>query len=425
MKRVVMLSMLTTVSAWAGGPLCPPNATTAFTDTDNQAFTISNDVAGTNSLYRQCTNMSNQQFIADLTQCGQLMNPINGLGLNPVDNFLYGLMPTDAMGMGAHISFDVFPFPSPGNPGDMMKADPVDVYRLGNDGGYQHIGSIDPPPEDPVVDPVHQVIPLVHSASTFDQAGNLFVLGYKTNYQSSADVMAGTGEVNYQAPQIMIGQVSSAALTAANGGNILTAWLQADTTTDPVCTAVMNQFRDRTNVFSDCVVADYIANGDENAAVQSCVASTQVLDYGINDFAVSPVNGNFYALDSMSYDDKDVLIEVNAGTMQATCTEFADAGNSTGVLTSLMFSEQNKLVAIFANENIGRWIDIGSGVITALPDMIDPYPFGDGSSMPFVGPAPYRNSRGGGVIFRNGFEDEYIFDNGFEGPILPPSCPSF
>ena len=70
MKRVVMLSMLTTVSAWAGGPLCPPNATTAFTDTDNQAFTISNDVAGTNSLYRQCTNMSNQQFIADLTQCG-------------------------------------------------------------------------------------------------------------------------------------------------------------------------------------------------------------------------------------------------------------------------------------------------------------------------------------------------------------------
>ncbi|MCB1581702.1 MAG: hypothetical protein KDI92_01480 [Xanthomonadales bacterium] len=428
MKNIFKIGLGLVVGTSATAQLCTPDATTIFSDYNNKAFTISNDVMGTNALYSQCTNMSDQQQISVLNGCGLLTNPINGLGLNPSDQFLYGLMPTDAMGIGAHIQFDVFPFPSPGQPGDMMKADAVDVYRIGNDGGYQRIGAIQPPTEDAVLPPgEEQVIPIVHSASSFNATGSMFVLGYKTNYESSANVMAGTAEVLYKAPKIMIGQVSSAALTAANGGNILTAWLEADTSTDATCAAVMNQFAVRTNTFSQCVVGDYLANGDEQAAVQACLASTSVLDYGIHDFAVSPLNGNYYALDSMSYDDRDVLIEVNAGTMQATCTEYADAGNNTGVLTSLMFSQQNKLVAVFANENTGRWIDVNTGVITTLVDNIDPFPFGDGSSLPFGTPPSISSLLGSDLIFYDGFEPiiDPIFANGFEGDPPPPSCPVF
>lgn len=309
-----------------------------------------------------------------------------------------------------------------------MKADPVAVFRIGNDGGYQRIGDIDPPAEDVVLPPNNeQVIPIVHSASSFDQAGNMFVLGYKTNYESSADIMAGTAEVLYQTPKIMIGQVTNASLSAASGGSIPAVWSEVDTTFNASCAAVMNQFRDRTNTFSTCVVADYLALGDEDLAVESCLAIDSVLDYGIHDFAVSPSNGNFYALDSMSYDDKDVLIQVDSGTMQATCTEYADAGNATGVLTSIMFSEQNKLVAVFANENTGRWIDVNTGVISNLPDAIAPYPFGDGSSLPFVLPRHTTHALAGlgDLVFRTGFEGDLIFSTGFDGTIVPPTCPSF
>ncbi len=425
--------MLLSLPAISGNPLCTPDASTAFLDFENQAFTVSYNATGGPRLYRQCTNMSNQQFVNTLNTCSVLTHPIDGLGLSPVDNFLYGLMPTDDLGIGTHLELS-FPFPAPGQPGDMMKSDPVDVYRLGNDGGYQNIGSIEPPAEDAVLPPnTDQVIPLVHTAASFNQTGDLFVLGYKTNYQSSADVMAGTGQVLYQAPNIMIGQVSGADLTAASGGVIPAAWQQADTATDAVCAAVMNQFRDRTNVFSECVVTDFIANAlggaaAADAAVQSCIASTGVLDYGIHDFAVSPMNGNYYALDSTSFDTTDVLIEVDANTMQASCTNFADAGSNTGVLTSLMFSEQNKLVAIFADENTGRWIDVNTGVITTLTDSIDPYTFGDGSSLPFSLPRRSVTNALAGIgdlIFRNGFEGDLIFANGFEGTVVPPLCPSF
>ncbi len=432
MKKHTYLLMLTFVSmtaaVQAGGPVCTPNAGTAFLDYQNQAFTVSYDAVGGPALYRQCTNMSNQQFINNLNTCSVLTHPIDGLGMSPVDNFLYGLMPTDALGIGSHLELS-FPFPSPGKPGDMMKADPVRVFRIGNDGGYQNLGSVEPPLEDVVLPPdTDQVIPLVHTAASFNQAGNLFVLGYKTNYQSSANIIAGTGQVLYQAPNIMIGQVSSADLTAASGGVIPAVWQQADTTTDATCAAVMNQFRDRTNTFSECVVADFIANGDADMALQSCLASTGVLDYGIHDFAVSPTNGNYYALDSTSFDTTDVLIEVDSATMQASCTNFPDAGNNTGVLTSLMFSEQNKLVAIFSDEVNGRWIDVNTGVITTLPDNIDSYFFGDGSSLPFVLPRrTVTNALAGAseLIFVNGFEGDLIFANGFEGTIQPPTCPAF
>ncbi len=427
MKKII-LALGFSMGAQAGGPDCTPDLGSTFSDYLNKAFTVTNDVGGTNSLYSQCTNMSDQQLISQLTGCGPLTHPINGLGLSPTDQLLYGLMPTDTMGIGTHVSFDVFPFPSPGKPGDMMKADPVDVYRIGNDGGYQRIGDVLPPTEDAPLPPdTDQVIPLVHSAASFNEAGDLFVLGYKTNYQSSANVMAGTGQVLYQTPKIMIGQISSANLTAAAGGTIAAAWSEADTTTDPVCDAVMNQFRDRTNTFSACVVADFIANGNADNAVQNCIASTAVLDYGIHDFAVSPINGNYYALDSMSFDDTDVLIEVDANTMQASCTNYADVGNTTGVLTSLMFSQGNKLVAVFANENTGRWINVGTGAITTLVDNIDPFPFGDGSSLPFVLPRIAIRAFAGvnDLIFRNGFENEFIFADGFDDSTQPPGCPAF
>ncbi|WP_223787272.1 hypothetical protein [Marinicella meishanensis] len=425
MKKILCVGLFAVSGAQAGGVQCVPDVSTAFTDTDNQAFSISYNALGNNVLYRQCTNMSNQTFVNTLNTCSVLANPIDGLGLNPIDRFLYGLMPTDAMGIGTHLEL-TFPFPAPGQPGDMMVADPVDVYRIGNDGGYQRIGSVQPPAEDVVLPPDNeQVIPIVHSAASFDPTGNLYLLGYKTNYESSADVMAGTGEVLYQVPRIMIGQVTSAALTAAAGGDIPAVWAEADTTTDATCAAVMNQFRDRTNTFSQCVVADFIANGNADQAVTDCLASTGMMDYGINDFAVSPVNGNYYALDTMSFDTTDVLIEVDSNTMQASCTNFPDPGSNTGVLTSLMFSAQNKLVAIFANENTGRWINVSNGVITTLPDAIDPYAFGDGSSLPFAVPrgpdgvtVPFR-------IFATGFENDLIFATGFEGTAVPPTCPAF
>lgn len=427
MKKFVCVGLLAACGVQAGGVVCTPDVTTSFQDTDNQAFSISYDALGDNQLYRQCTDLSNQTFVSSMNSCGPLSNPIDGLGLSPVDRFLYGLMPTDAMGIGTHLELTI-PFPAPGEPGDMMVADPVAVYRIGNDGGYQNIGVVQPPDEDVVLPPDHeQVIPIVHSAASFDTTGNLYLLGYKTNYDSSANVMAGTGEVLYQVPHIMIGQVSSAALTAASGGTIPAVWAEADTTTDATCAAVMNQFRDRTNTFSQCVVADFIANGNADQAVTDCLASTGMMDYGINDFAVSPVDGNYYALDTMSFDTTDVLIEVDSNTMQATCTNFPDPGSSTGVLTSLMFSEQNKLVAMFANENTGRWINVTNGVITPLPDAIAPFPFGDGSSLPFAIPRGQMIQRGlvGPIIFKTGFEGDALFANGFEGDPIPPTCPSF
>ncbi|TDR20580.1 hypothetical protein [Marinicella litoralis] len=428
MKKFLMVALGFSMGANAGGPVCSPNAGTAFTDYLNKAYTINNDALGTNTLFEQCSNMSDQQAISVLNGCGPLTHPINGLGMNPVDQFLYGLMPTDTMGIGTHVSFDVFPFPSPGEPGDMMKADPVDVYRIGNDGGYERIGSIAPATEDlgPPGLPAgeEQVIPIIHTASSFDVAGNLFVLGYKTNYESSADVMAGTGEVLYKAPKIMIGQVSSANLTAAAGGTIPAIWAEADTSGS--CAAVMNQFAVRTNTFSECVVADYIANGNENSAVAACLASTSVLDFGIHDFAVSPLNGNYYAFDTMTIDGTDVLIEVDANTMQTTCTDYPDVGNSTGVLSSLMFSQQNKLVAVFADETTGRWIDVTTGTLTTLTDSIIPFPFGDGSSLPFAIPRGVNRSVAGLVdlIFKNGFED-LIFAHGFDATLPAPTCPAF
>ena len=433
MKFIIWSFVLVGVNFQAIGQLCVPDSSTAFLDYENQAFTVSYDAIGNPRLYRQCTDTSNQVFVNTLNTCSVLTNPIDGLGMSPADNFLYGLMATDDLGIGSHLELS-FPFSAPGMPGDMMQADPVDVYRIGNDAGYQRIGSIEPPPEDATL-PVNtdQVIPLVHTAASFNQDGDLFVLGYKTNYQSSADVLAGTGEVLYQSPNIMIGQVSGADLTAASGGVIPAVWQQADTSTDAVCQAVMNQFRDRTNTFSECVVADFIANalggaGAADAALQTCLASTAVMDFGIHDFAVSPANGNYYALDSTSFDETDVLIEVDANTMQASCTNFADVGGTTGVLTSLMFSEQNRLVAMFADENTGRWIDVNTGVITTLSESIAPFPFGDGSSLPFA--SIFRSvtnalAGSGDLIFSNGFEGDLIFANGFEGQAVPPVCSSF
>lgn len=429
MKRVLMLALGFSMGANAGDPNCAPDVGSVFNDYLDKAYSITNDVAGSNSLFSQCTNMSDQQLIGVLNGCGPLTHPINGLGLSPSDQFLYGLMPTDTMGIGTHVSFDDFPFLSPGEPGDMMKADPVDVYRIGNDGGYQKIGFIDPPTEDltlPGDD--EQVIPIVHSASSFDNAGNMFVLGYKTNYDSSANVMAGTGQVLYKAPKIMIGRVSAVNLTAANGVDAIPAiWSEA--VTSGSCSAVMDQFAFRTNTFSQCVVADFIDNGNADNAIASCLASTSVLDYGIHDFAVSPLDGNYFALDTMSYADKDVLIEVNSTTMVATCTEYADVGNSTGVLTSLMFSGLNKLVAIYSDASTGNWYDISQSppVLNNLVDAIAPFPFGDGSSLPFDNPRRSSHTMAGvgDIIFRNGFETELIFANGFEGTIQPPTCPVF
>ena len=78
-----------------------------------------------------------------------------------------------------------------------MKEDNVAIFRVGNDGGYQNIGTIQPPVEVPDGLPIYEVSPIVHSAATFNQAGDLFVLAYRTKYQSSADFMTNTALVDY------------------------------------------------------------------------------------------------------------------------------------------------------------------------------------------------------------------------------------
>ena len=411
------------------GSLCTPNNSTSFQDYLNRAYTIGNDAMGDNTLTSQCSNLTDQQVLGTLDGCGVLDNPINGLGLSPVDKFLYGMSPTDNRGIGTHLEM-TFPFPAPGQPGDIMKADDVDVYRIGNDGGYQNIGFISPPVETATLPGIHQVVPIVHSASTFNQAGDMFVLAYRTNYESSANVMAGTGDVDYQAPQIVIGRVPAATLTAANGGAINALWLDVDDSSDQVCADVVNEFKNQTNAFSDCVVADFIANGDHDAAVNTCLAvadasGTTIMDRGIHDFAVSPNNGHFYAYDSLTYNDKDVLIDVDPNTMVASCTEYADAGNGTGRLTSLMFSQQNKLVALFADETTGVWIDTNNGDINPLATPVADFPHGDGSSIPFDMLRHTLGATLAELIFKNGFENDLIFANGFEGDPIPPTCPAF
>jgi|GEM_PF-1717823 len=434
MKKHVCLSTIVALGfssfVTAGDPLnCAPNVSTSFQDYLNRAYTVSNDNLGNMTLTSQCTNLTDQQVLGNLSACGAVMNPINGLGLNPMDQLLYGLMPTDSRGIGTHLEM-TFPFPAPGKPGDIMKADPVDVFRIGNDGGYENIGTIQPPAETSTSGDIEQVVPIVHSAATFNQTGDYFVLAYRTNYESSANVMAGTGEVDYQAPQIVIGQVSHADLAAAAGGNITTAWSDVDDSSDPVCAAVVNEFRSQTNAFSACVVSDFIANGNHDQAVDSCLASSGIMNKGIHDFAVSPNNNHFYAYDSQTYNDKDVLIDVDPNTMTASCTEFNDIGNNTGRLTSLMFSQQNKLVALFADESNGIWIDVASGPsygdFNLIAEPVSPFPHGDGSSLPFniLNNAP-RGASLSDLIFKNGFED-FIFANGFEGDGPPPPiCPVF
>ncbi|VAW41294.1 hypothetical protein MNBD_GAMMA01-1840 [hydrothermal vent metagenome] len=408
------------------GVVCVPDNTTAFSEYENMIFRITNDISGVNSLHSQCTDLTNEVLIGQLNNCPPLPNnPINGLGLNPVDKLLYGLSPTDALGIGSHLEVTL-PFPSPGQPGDIMKADVVDIYKIGNDGGFQNIGSIQPPTETAgLPSGTNQVVPIVHSAASFNQAGDLFILAYRTNYTASANILAGTAEVLYQEPQIVIGQISNADLTNANGGNIPTNWADIDDSSDAVCAAVVNKFRDDTNTFSVCVVNQFLATANEDFAVQTCLGTVPIIDKGIHDFAVSPVNGHYYGYDSMTYDDRDVLIEVNPNTNTASCTEIADAGNTTGVLTSLMFSSQNKLVAIFSNQTTGNWIDISNGDLNPLPATIATAPFGDGSSLPF---ASLRTSAKGSIadlIFQNGFENELIFANGFEGEPPLPLCQSF
>lgn len=433
MKKYSCLSMIAALGfssfVTAGDPLnCAPNVSTSFQDYLNRAYTVSNDNLGNMTLTSQCTNLTDQQTFGTLSECGAVMNPINGLGLNPLDQLLYGLMPTDGRGIGSHLEM-TFPFPAPGKPGDIMKADPVDVYRIGNDGGYEQIGRIQPPLETVTTGDIEQVVPIVHSAATFNETGDYFLLAYRTNYESSANVSAGTGSVDYQAPQIVIGQVSHATLAAASGGNLPTVWLDVDDSTDLVCAAVVNEFRNQTNAFSACVVSDFIANGNHDQAVDNCLASSGIMDKGIHDFAVSPSNGHFYAYDSQTYQDKDVLIDVDPNTMIAACTEFTDVGNVTGRLTSLMFSQQNKLVALFADEGNGIWIDVTAGGsygdFNAIATPVTPFPHGDGSSLPFN--IINKSLRGvvlTDLIFRNGFED-WIFANGFEGGPPPATCPAF
>lgn len=409
--------LLTSLTAMSGDN-CSPNNTTAFTDFKDRVYRITNDALGNNSLYSQCSNLTDQNLLSNMDNCFPTpINPINGLGLNPSDKLLYGLSPTDALGIGTHLELSI-PID------DIMKADDVNLYRIGNDGGFQNIGQIQPPVESVGLPPgTNQVVPIVHSAASFNQAGDLFVLAYRTNYTSSTDIMAGTAEVLYQAPQIVIGQINNNDLITATSGPVSTTWIDIDDSSDATCAAVVNKFRDDTNTFSECVVSQYLMTGNEDFALQTCITSVPITDKGIHDFAVSPLNGHFYGYDSMTYDDKDVLIDVDPNTNAATCTEFADAGNATGVLSSLMFSSQNKLVAIFANQNVGNWIDIDTGTINPIATVITVSPFGDGSSIPFAGVS--RSSNGVvDLIFKNGFEG-IIFANGFEGDPVPPTCPVF
>ena len=425
-KRLSLVICLISFNLNAG-TLCMPDVTTSFTNFENRVFRITNDTMGNNTLYSQCSNLTDEILLGQMNGCMPApINPINGLGLNPIDNLLYGLSPTDALGIGSHLELTI-PFPNPGQPGDIMKADDVNIYKIGNDSGFENIGSIQAPTET-VGLPLgtNQVVPIVHSAASFNQAGDLFVLAYRTNYTSSANILAGTGEVLYQAPQIVIGQITNNALSSANGGNIATNWVDIDDSSDATCAALVNKFKDDTNTFSVCVVNQFLMTGNQDFAVQSCLVSVPITDKGIHDFAVSPVNGHFYGYDSMTYDDKDVLIDVDPNTNTATCTELTDTGNSTGILSSLMFSSQNKLIAIFANQNTGNWIDISNGTINPIAVAISGSAFGDGSSMPFLGTLRANN----GIIdliFKNGFEGiiDLIFANGFEGEIDPPTCPVF
>ena len=419
-----MLFILCHASISQAGVLCSPDASTSFQNSQNMVFRITNDVSGNNSLYSQCSNLSNEILIGQMNNCPPApINPINGLGLNPSDKLLYGLSPTDARGIGSHLELSL-PFPNPGQPGDIMKADDVTIYKIGNDGGFQNIGSIQPPLETAGLPAnTEQVAPIVHSAGSFNANGDFFVLAYRTNYQSSANIMAGTAQIAYQAPQIVIGKINNNDLINAGGGNITTTWTDIDDSSDPVCAALVDKFKDQTNVFSDCVVNQFLATANEDFALQSCLSSTPILDVGIHDFAVSPVNNHFYAYDSMTYNDKDVLIEVDPTTNTASCTEIVDAGNATGVLTSLMFSSQNKLVAIFADQATGNWVDISNGALNALTPLITATPFGDGSSLPFSG--SLAKGSVADLIFRNGFEDSVIFINGFEQDPMPPTCPAF
>jgi uncharacterized repeat protein (TIGR01451 family) len=132
---------------------------------------------------------------------------------------------------------------------------------------------------------------------------------------------------------------------------------------------------------------------------------------------VSPLNGHLYGYDSMTFDDKDVLVDMNPISNVASCTEIADPGNATGVLSTVMFSKQNKLVTIFANQTNGSWIDVNTGIRTILPSSVTAAPYSDGSSLPFAG--FLRITKVGtptDVIFENGFEsiNDNIFSNGFE-----------
>jgi len=426
-SKIVVIGVLSSLSILShAGTVCTPNASTSFNDFDNKIFRITNDAVGTNSLFEQCTDLTNETMLGQLSNCAPLpTNPINGLGLNPTDKLLYGLSPTDGLGIGVHLQLTI-PFPSPGQPGDMMQADNMAVYKIGNDGGFQNIGFIQAPTETiGLPSGTQQVVPIVQNAASFNQTGDLFVLAYRTNYVSSANIPLGTAQVLYQAPQIVIGQIDNTTLTSAAGGAIATTWSDIDDSTDATCLAVKNKFRDDTNVFSACVVSQYLATGNENTAVQNCLVSTPILDKGIHDFAVSPTNGHYYAYDSMTYDNKDVLIDVDPVTKIASCTEIADIGNSTGVLTSVMFSKLNKLVVTFSNQTTGSWIDVSNGTLTALPAVITASPFGDGSSLPFAG-IPTRRGTVADLIFKNGFDPiiDLIFKNGFDG-VIPPLCSDF
>ena len=205
-----MLFILCHASISQAGVLCSPDASTSFQNSQNMVFRITNDVSGNNSLYSQCSNLSNEILIGQMNNCPPApINPINGLGLNPSDKLLYGLSPTDARGIGSHLELSL-PFPNPGQPGDIMKADDVTIYKIGNDGGFQNIGSIQPPLETAGLPAnTEQVVPIVHSAGSFNANGDFFVLAYRTNYQSSANIMAGTAQIAYQAPQIVIGKINN------------------------------------------------------------------------------------------------------------------------------------------------------------------------------------------------------------------------
>lgn len=421
--KVILLAILSQYSYGLFATQCKPNQSTSFGLYRYEAFRIVNDHKGTNSLYSYCMDMSYQSKIGNLDTCGAIDNPIDGLGLNPKDKLLYGLSPTDAMGIGIHLDLSELLL-NPGNPGDMIKADNVKIYKIGRDGGYENLGVINPPNETVTIAPFHQVNPIVHSASTFNKVGDMFILSYRTNYSSQANIIAETASVTYQAPQIVIGQISNLDLANANGNVIPASWINVDHNSDPQCLAVMNQFKDQTNIFAKCVVDEFLKSGNKDSSIKNCLASNAILDKGIHDFAVSPVNGHFYAYDSLSYPNKDVLIEVNPTTKIASCTEIAtpDAAK-TGVLNSLYFSPLNKLVAIFANQTKGHLIDVNNGDLSTIPNNIASFSFGDAASFPFAANSKSSLSSPDGatifdLIFKDNFSD-IIFASAFDSTNSP------